>query len=378
MNLCDDKARNRLDNENLPESSFQCLNDYDWPGATCIRNSCESWFKKLPIDIEVREDIRARFRAKDNQNHEGALFELFLHELFTRLGCSLEVHPEVADGQPDFLVSHGDRHFYLEATVTGQTSGPFTPNRNEQDVVDKLSKLTSAHFNIGVHMEGTLLSTLRRKRVIHPFKQLLNAHDPDEVRRLIDEGGLSAAPSRRLECGNWSLEGWLRPISHENRGGDQTRRISIEPRATFTNSLTPVRKALKGKASKYGRLDAPLIVAVNARDMFYNGRSNDMGVLFGDEQLLYSAGCVDQTPQFGRKPNGVWSCDRDSGIDVILMFQRIDIWNLPRASACLYINPWNTDVTFPDVLFRLPHGKVRDGEMKWVEGEDVAQLVGVT
>lgn len=83
------------------------------------------------------------------------------HELLTRLGFSLEVHPEIAgsDDRPDFLVCRDNRRFYLEATVRGQRSGPFTRHPNEKDVIEKLNTLVSADFGVTVHMEGTLSRT---------------------------------------------------------------------------------------------------------------------------------------------------------------------------------------------------------------------------
>ena len=97
-------------------------------------------------------------------------------------------------------------------------------------------------------------------------------------------------------------------------------------------------KSTKKKARKYGKLDAPLIVAVNARDMFYNGKIHDMEVLFGKERLLYSKENPDLPPVPDREPNGVWS--QDMGIDAVWRFQRVDILNFyHNASACLYINP---------------------------------------
>ena len=342
-----------------------------------VENNELNWFDKFPL--EHQKDLRGRFSSKDDQNHGSAFFELFLHELLTRLGFSLKVHPEItgASTRPDFLVCHSDQHFYLEATMTGQESGPFTRNRNEQDVIGKLNTLTSTDFYIGVHMKGKLLRTLGRERVVRLFKELLDDHNPDEVQRLINEKGRKAAPSRSIECGNWSLQGWLKPISLEKRGNSRSRKIVIEPYlAARTNSVTPVRNALKKKGRKYRNLDAPLVVAMNARDMFYNGEVHDMEVLFGKEQLLYSKENPDLPPVSNREPNGVWS--QDSRIDAVLSFQRIDLRNLwHNASSCLYINPYKTNVALPDALFRLPHAKGYNGKMKRFEGEDIAQLVSM-
>ena len=341
------------------------------------RNRFESWFKGFPH--EHQKDLRERFQSDDEQNHEGAFFELFLHELLTRLGFSLKVHPEITgtSARPDFLVCHDNQRFYLEATVTGQEAGPFTRNRNEQDVINNLNTLTSPHFYITIHIEGKLSRTLSKKEVVRPFEELLDAHDPDEVQRLMDERGRNSAPSQKIECGDWCLEGWLRPISPEKRNRDSTRRLILGDNcAALTDCAGPVRKALKRKAQKYRNLDAPLVIAVHTRDLFYNGRDHDMDVLFGDEQLLYSKERPESRPELVRKPNGIWS--QDSRIDAVLSFQRIDLWNLwHNASARLYINPYNSNATLPDALFHLPYAKGYDGKMKWCEGADIGQLVGV-
>ena len=224
-------------------------------------------------------------------------------------------------------------------------------------------------------MEGTLHRTLKKKDVVRPFKELLIAHDPDEVQHLIDKEGSDAAPSRKIEDGNWSLQGWLNPISLANRRSVQSRKIVIDPyRAKWTNSVTPVRDKLKEKAKKYDELTEPIVVAVSTRDMFYN-RNHDKEVLFGQEQLLYFEEQPNSPPLRQRKQNGVWPSHNQ--VVAAWSFQKVDVWNLWQVSACLYINPWANDEVLPNALYRLPYAKGYDGE-KWFEGEDIAQLLNVS
>ena len=376
--LFDNIGRSELKSDSPSESMFRDINHYDWPGATDIRNTLESWFENYPL--QHRTDLRERFRSDDDQNHEGAFFELFLYELLTRLGFSLEVHPEIAGSRarPDFLASRDHRRFYLEATVSGQRSGPFTRNRYEEDVIDKLNTLTHSKFGITVHMEGTLSRTLSRKIVIRPFKELLDSHDPYDVQREIDKHGSNAAPSRKVQCGKWNLEGWLRPILPIDPTRQPTRRFVIGHHlGRFTDCATPVRSTIRAKVRKYRKLDEPFVLAVKTRGMFYNARQHDLEVLFGNEQLIYSKDNLDATPRLGREPYGVWSLGRASQMDAFLCVQKVDMWNICNASACLYLNPKNTHTVFPDALFRLPHAKAIDGEVERFKGENIAQLVGV-
>ena len=377
--LFDEIKRKPLGNDNPPTSAYQCLNKYEWPEGARIRELFESWFTRYPCEDQA--ELRSRFRLTENHAHEAALFELLLHELFTRLGCVLTVHPEISgvSTRPDFLVQYGEQNFFLEASTVGQELGPFTRNKNSQDVIDKINKLRSLHFYIGIHMEGELLKTLGRKDVVPVFQELLDDHDPDKVQQLIDAEGQYAAPSRRIECGNWSLEGWLYPVARESRErGSRRQQIVIEPfRAEWTNSVLPVQKALQTKARKYGQLHLPYIVAIKARDIFYNGRDNDLDVLFGKQQLLYSVENPDLPPQMVREPGGIWP--RHSKIDAVMVFQKVDMWNVQNASVCLYLNPYKrSDPALPDILFRLPHAKGCDGIIEWFEGENVAELVGLS
>ena len=174
------------------------------------------------------------------------------------------------------------------------------------------------------------------------------------------------------------MEGWLNPISPDKRLSEPSRQFVIgDHLGKYTDCATPVRDALKKKARKYRNLDAPLVLAVNVRDMFYNGCQCDMEVLFGKEQLVFSSDHPDSPPRLDRKQNGFWSCGRHSRIDAILMFSKVDGWNLYNASACLYINHHNTNAALPDALFRLPHAKGCEGKLEWFGGKNIAQLVGV-
>lgn len=377
MMLFDDVARDELRSDTPCISLFRDINQYDWPGAEHVRNTLELWFKKYPDAHKT--DLCERFRSDDNYNHEGSFFELFLHELLTRLGFSLMVHPEIPDtrDRPDFLACCDDQQFYLEATVTGKESGPYTRNRDEQDVINKLNTLTSPNFRITIHIEGELKRTLSKKEIVRPFRKLLDGHNPDEVQCLIDERERNVAPSERIEDGDWSLEGWLSPIAPDKRKSDPTRPLIIGyHRGEFTDCVTPVQDALREKKKKARNLDAPFVVAVNTRDRFYHDREHDMEVLFGKEKLLYFEKHPDWPPEVGRNSSGVWS--RNSRIDAFLSCQRIDLWNLRHsASVCLYSNPHKTNMTFPDALFRLPHAKGCDGKMEWSEGEEITKILGI-
>ena len=184
--------------------------------------------------------------------------------------------------------------------------------------------------------------------------------------------GSDAAPSAEYETDGWRIQAWLSPISRPARRPCQTRRIQYQfRRARRTNSIDPVRNKLRAKGKRYRSSQLPRVIAVQTRDMFYNGRQQDMEVLFGNEEIRY----VDGIAELAHQPNGVWSTGRGTGIGAFLSVQRADIWNFPYASGCLYVNPLQLGTAWPEALLRLPHVIVVEDKMTSFDGVDIGQLL---
>ena len=373
MKLFDDIDREPETSMSNLYSAFVAVNQDGSPGGQDRRDKLESWFQKFPSDWQ--NDLRGRFKSKLHSAHEGAFLELFLHELLTNLGFKVEVHPTLPDSndRPDFLVCDGSRCFYLEAATTGRRSGPFTLPNTEQEVIEELEKLTSSDFNLLIEITGELSQPIRKAPLRSKFnKLLLQEHDPDEVKATVDACGSDAAPSAQYETDSWRIQAWLSPISRSARRRCKGRRINVNFKsARRTNSIDPVRSKLKDKSRNYGDPQLPLVIAVQTRDIFYNGRQHDMEVLLGNERILY----VDDVAELDLEPNGVWSMGHGMGIGAFLSVQRADIWNFPYASGCLYVNPSQSGIALPEALLRLPNGIVIQGKMTWFDGVEIGQLL---
>jgi hypothetical protein len=66
------------------------------------RNKIEKWFEALPGG--VRPDIQKRLRSESSHQHYGAYYELVLNAFFKELGYSVDIHPELDEGEPDLLI----------------------------------------------------------------------------------------------------------------------------------------------------------------------------------------------------------------------------------------------------------------------------------
>lgn len=94
MSLFDEMDRDDLGLRLYAEPEFTYLNRSGRPGAQRIREALDAWSARYPG--EHKEELRARFRSRDNTQYRSAFFELFLHELLVRLDCRVVVHPPMA------------------------------------------------------------------------------------------------------------------------------------------------------------------------------------------------------------------------------------------------------------------------------------------
>ena len=278
--------------------------------------------------------------------------------------------------QPDFRVRHGNCLFYVETTViTPQSQPVFNPA--EEDVMAKIKTLRSPCFFFSFdEMKGELSKYLGKTKVVEPFQKLLNDHTPEEVQKMIDEGGSEAAPSAKITDNDWSLQGRLVP-----RDPPYVERSAVVfgPSSTGILNSTPVQCAIKKKANKYRSLDAPLLVAVNVRMLGFS-EDEELEVLFGKEQYTIDAGRLDIPGRSTREPDGVWvrrgPHTRYTRLKGVIMFRNISPWNL-HAPCCLYFNPFTGDMKLPDVLCRLPYVRVHEGKIQPFEGENIGRLLGI-
>ncbi len=350
------------------------------PWVSYVRTTINEWFYTYPE--QGRADIAGRFRSRRDDELHSAFFELLLHRLLLNLGCVTKVHPDVSgvSTHPDFLVDDGPYSCYLEAKTVGANSSPFTLHPNEQNVINKLESLKSLDFYIGVEVEGDLRRSLGKAEVTRPFIKLLADNNPDDVQRLIDEGGSRNAPFEVLEDNEWTLRGYLLPKSPGHSYEYASDRIVIYPySAEFLDFRTPTLAALKEKAGKYGQPQFPLVIAICSLDPWFHGREAAVDTLVGKKVR------ISEPPGYGHLQDGFWWESVSSRVSAVWIFHRVDILNLfsqPNlASACLYINPNKDNILLPQALFQFGSAEINCREEKrvihWEEGATVSSGLGL-
>ena len=350
-----------------------------------VREVLEGWFSHYP-DSE-QESLRRRFRSSDDFNHRAAFFELFLHEVLLRLDCSVEIHPQPSTATtrlPDFLVQSPDGNlFYLEAVLATDESSKETAARSRMNAVyDALNQMDSPNFFIGMELRGAPRTPPPAKQIRSFLEKHLSALDPDDIGKLWQSHGLDGVPRWLCRHEGWEIEFYPIPKSPGLRGKPGIRPIGIQSSGWHWQKVEgrlAIRNAILAKAGRYGNLDLPYVIAVNAL-----GDALDRGIimeaLFGQEQVVsYASPLGVERVEETRALDGAWineSGPRYTRVSAILIASGLHPGNLAIAPSCLCHNPW-AKRRYAGALARLPQAIPKDGRMQWQAGESLGAILGL-
>jgi hypothetical protein len=365
VRLFDDIHRQDLGPAAFAESGSEYLNRSARPEYYRIRTVLEEWFSHYPDSC--RSLLRTRFRGQERDDHLPAFFELFVHQVLIRLGCSvdvLDVEGRDEGRRPDFLVEcPGHGSFYLEATVvTEKSEEDRAEDAITQQLYDQLnSMLASPNFFLSITVYGAPASSPSARKIVADLSGKLAQLDPDAVSRLYEAEGLGGLPT-------WSYphEGCLMvfvpiPKAPAARGRPGLRPLGMmgSGEATLVESARFIKRKVNRKATPYGRLDLPYVVAVNALGDYADYEDFDQA-LFGQPR---------------ESLNGAFSPDYRR-VSAVLGTLGMRPSHVTRAGLQLYHNPWAL-MSYECSLNRLPRVLLGAKGPEGLEGEAVADIVGL-
>jgi hypothetical protein len=274
MKLFDDFVRSYESPAGYGEVDFEYLNRSANEPIRKIRDVLEDWFSRYPP--AERSELRQRFRSHDEHNHTSSFFELWLHELLLRLGCSIKVHPTLPGTakRVDFFVeSPQGNDFYLEAIcVTGESEEQSKSQARLNTLYDSLNYLDSPDFFIHLDVSGAPRSPVPAAKIRSWLERKLLNLNPEQINRLFELRCLDLLPRWQFEHEGLRLICYPTPKPPELRGIPGVRTLAATTFGGIIDSEGPIRDAVIRKAKRYGVLDLPLVVAVNATDHFISER----------------------------------------------------------------------------------------------------------
>ncbi len=369
--IFDDIRRERADPPQQGEPSFAYLNLSNRPEAARVRALIDEWFGRYPM--QHREALVSRFRSPIGASHVSAFFELFLHELALRNGMrviAIEPKLEHTGLSPDFLLEDAKKRFYLEAVVaTGVSQDEASAEARLNQALAALDNLPSPCHFLDLHVRGVPNAPISLKRLKRDAQRWIAELPEGEATR-------HGAPFVYQEHGvRIMLTAW--PRQNRERAGRPIGVRHFPVQAVVPNE--DIRTSLMKKASRYGQLDHPYVVAVNTAGMFH-GEEDTFDALFGTPQHV--------TRQFGDgrvvsrdedAADGVWGtavAPKKRGLSAALTIERVDPWNFAGREACLIRNPWAAKPLLP-VGFGIGELNPVDGRFERKQGSPMHAILGL-
>lgn len=381
--LFEDILRNFKGTLGHTEPLYEYLNRSARPSMNRVRDLLEGWFSNLPSD--AKNEIKSRFRSSDDIQHQSAFFEIYLHALFSKLGFQIEIHPEIP-GQtthPEFLVLKEEKPvFYIEATLA---SGPIedkAADKRENVVYETIDKMNSPNFFIGVKVHGSPNTPPPGRKWRAFLENWLSELDPDAIDEKRKSDALKDLPSTTLNHDGWTITFQANPKPPKTRGKPGIRPIGI--RFLGFEKLKEdeyIRNAVKEKATKYGHLDFPYVIAINVLSIFSHDQMV-MNALFGKEGF-------ESYPKLGggsdhrliRAPNGAFRGPKgpqNTRVSGVIICKNLLWENIFSKNPVLWYNPWASlplDQDFWIFPQHVPNSEKTRIELK--SGRKVGDLFGL-
>jgi hypothetical protein len=284
----------------------------------------------------------------------------------------------------DFKVSKdGKPLFYLEATLAALSDAKASAKARENQVYDALNRMKSPNFFIGVKVDGAPATSPPGAELRRFLEDKLSNMDPDAITKQYEQGGRRALPHWYWEHEGWRITFFPIPKKPEARGKPDARPVGfIMLGARWGTPPVGIKKSIQDKASKYGELDLPYVIAINVIDEFGAHESDISDALFGKEQLVViTQGNKVVEEQLRREPNGVWygpEGPQNQRVSAALITVNLTPWTIAIATPSLWHNPWANRSLTSDI-WSLPQliPDSKNNRLVKHEGKNSRQLLGL-
>lgn len=375
MELFEPIERTYTGPSNHNENSYDYYNRSARKDISIIRDTLNKWFIEYPNDekLELKNSFRKKF--------DDCFYELFLHQLFTKLGFDIQIHPELPNTskKPDFLLKKGDLEFYVEAKIVKNKSHQQEAvDRKINEFYDNLSKLDTKNFLLDI--DEFILKSEKQpstKGLIKRIEEELEGLDSELVMEKVTAGGFESIPAIKIENDDVLLR--IKPIPVINSPRDKKRPIGIYPTESFLGGgEESLKDSVFMKAKRYGKLNKPFLVCVNSLDIKTFGTDAIENAIWGSLAISWSTNPVNRDKKLIRKRDGVFLGEKGPNLKNLsgVLVTKVFAHNIPKANYWLYKHPFSENKLDFESL-GLKYNFVENGEIKSVLGDDLSNILQI-
>lgn len=350
---------------------FDYLNASGRSEAAAVRELVDAWLAVYPA--ANRPEMIRRLRSCDDVLHRSAMFELMLHALLLRRGFTVvAIEPELPNGKaPDFLVEAPDgRRFYLEATLaSGMDNVAAGADRRMREALQAIDDVASPDFFLHLHTGGTPSEPIATARLRRAVQQFVDGLDYEQAVARAEAGQPPAPVWQHDEHGAHFT---IQPVpKNVQRSGGRAIGGRMLPGGVIRPEEA-IKSAVERKAGRYGDIDLPLVIAVNALEEF--ARTGDaVDALFGTTGVILPE---DGGARGMRNPDGAWRGPRGpvyTRSSAVLFVERFSAWSVGQRAMSLILNPW-ARTPINDLPLNMEIREVVDGRLETRPGQSLREI----
>ena len=374
ITLFDNISRDFFGSSDMNEPTYNYYNRSSRKDIAIIRDTLENWFSEIP-DSE-KSSIRSSFK----KSFDDSFYELFLYNLFKKLGYKVKIHPSIegTTKKPDFLIEKDGVEIYVEAKISkDKNSKEEALERMTNQFYDSMNKLRSNDFMIGIK-EVCFISGKqpKTKKIVQELEKKLSELDPDVVQEEMKTHGFDICKIEYEDDDIFVIFNPL-PVVPEARVKMDRRPIGILPAKSFWGGgENAIKDAIEVKANRYGKLSKPYIVCINALGEKTSSRTDVDNAIWGSLAISYSENPEDRNEKLIRQRDGIFfdeSGPRKRNVTGILVSQ-IYPHGIPNSKYWLYENPFaENKLNFQKI--GLVYNYVKEGYIYGFDGQDLDEIL---
>lgn len=366
----DDVARDEREPAGHLIGQFDYLNASGRSEAAAVRSLLDRWLTDYPASH--RPEIIRRLRSRDDVLHRSYLFELMLHALLLQQRFKIiEIEPVLPNGKaPDFLVEDPNgKRFYLEATLaSGVDNVAAGGDRRMREALQAIDEVQSPDFFLHLHTRGTPTRPVAVARLRRAVQRFVDGLDYDQA-ITNDKAPVFQHEEHGAKFTIQPVPKILRRASGRAVGGRMLPGGIIHPEVV-------IKSAVQCKAGRYGDVDLPLVIAVNALEEFAN-ISDAINALFGTPSVVVREG---EEPLSSRNADGAWGGPSGpvyTRASAVLFVERLSAWSVGQRSLRLIVNPW---ARYPigDIPLGVEVREVIDSRLQTRAGRSLREIFELT
>lgn len=377
INLFDEKNRIDLDPSLHNENAFSYYDRSARSDVSKVRNLLNVWFKKYP------DDEKAELKSRFKKTFSSAFYELFLYELFRQQDFEITIHPEIQNSskRPDFLLKKNEYEIYIEAKeAKDKTEAEEALENRTNQLYDLINKIDSPNFLLNI--EELILKSEKQpstKKVKVKVLDELNRQDLDLVAKQLTENGYENRNKITYDDEDLYLIISLIPKVPSSRIVGEGRSIGMYPMETFWGGAEEsIKSSFMKKAKRYGTLEKPYIICINAMGKLGNDDFDVANALWGSLAYTWSTDPNNKDGKWERQRDGIFldtKGPRYKNVSGVLVTKVME-FNLHVAPHWFAKHPFSENEAKFD-QFKLTHSFVKDGQIQTEKKCSIREILNI-